>query len=96
MDVEPHICRHLHITGRVQGVGYRDWVVGTARALGLNGWVRNRLDGSVEAVAVGAPEAVAAFVDACSEGPALARVAEITVRELSVHAFDGFEFRPTV
>ena len=48
----------LRITGRVQGVGYRLWVTRTAASLGVRGWVRNRTDGSVEALVTGAPEAV--------------------------------------
>ena len=52
----------LRITGKVQGVGYRLWVMRTAARLGLRGWVRNRLDGSVEALVTGAAEDVAAML----------------------------------
>ncbi|HEY9567122.1 MAG TPA: acylphosphatase, partial [Thalassobaculum sp.] len=58
----------LFITGRVQGVGYRDWCVREAGRLGIDGWVRNRRDGSVEAVAHGAAEAVDGFTQACRQG----------------------------
>lgn len=91
----PEICRHLRISGRVQGVGYRDWAVRTARSFGLNGWVRNRMDNSVEVVAAGPADAVAQFIDACSEGPPLARVTDIAVHELHLPELEGFDFRPT-
>ena len=56
------IRRHLTITGKVQNVFYRDWMVEQAESLGLDGWVRNRADGSVEAVVQGAPEMVEAMI----------------------------------
>jgi acylphosphatase len=70
-------ARHLRIEGRVQGVGYRAWMVREASRLGLSGWVRNRADGSVEAVVVGPEPAVQALLTACRRGPALARVDHI-------------------
>ena len=66
--------RHVTISGRVQGVGYRYFVERAARSRDLEGWVRNRLDGSVEAVFAGSAEAVAAMIAACRRGPASARV----------------------
>ena len=65
----------LKITGRVQGVGYRLWATRMAANLGLRGWVRNRSDGSVEALVTGAPEDVAAMVEASRKGPIGAHVA---------------------
>jgi acylphosphatase len=65
--------RHVVIRGRVQGVGYRAWTEYTALERGLAGWVRNRRDGSVEAVFCGPAEAVADMVDACRGGPRGAR-----------------------
>lgn len=65
---------HVTIRGRVQGVGYRAWVEDEATARGLDGWVRNRRDGSVEAVFAGSAEAVAAMIEACRRGPSSARV----------------------
>lgn len=62
------------IRGRVQGVGYRAWVEHQARALGLEGWVRNRRDGSVEALFAGPADVVANMVALCHRGPAYARV----------------------
>lgn len=87
--------KRLVITGRVQGVGYRDWLVGEARALGLSGWVRNRADGSVEAVAAGG--AVDALVERAWRGPIMARVDGVAVSEAAAETLpDGFERRETV
>jgi|APSaa5957512535_1039671.scaffolds.fasta_scaffold330895_1 acylphosphatase len=67
----------LRIEGRVQGVGYRYWVVRQAGLIGIEGWVRNRRDGSVEAVLSGAPDAVLHMVSTCREGPPMARVTSV-------------------
>jgi acylphosphatase len=69
------------IQGRVQGVGYRFWTHGEADRLGLAGHVRNRPDGSVEALFSGAPDAVARMLEACRQGPPGARVTDIAVTE---------------
>jgi acylphosphatase len=66
--------RHVTVRGRVQGVGYRYFVEHEAQARGLEGWVRNRRDGSVEALFSGSVEAVAAMIAACRRGPSSARV----------------------
>lgn len=71
--------KRIFVTGRVQAVGFRDWVVRTAKAEGVTGWVRNRNDGSVEMIASGEEDAVARFAEACREGPALARVDNVEV-----------------
>lgn len=87
---------HLRIRGRVQGVGYRASMSREARRLGLSGWVRNRLDGSVEAAAVGDYDAVAALVEWAHRGPPAARVTEVEARPLAgAIDTDGFEQRPT-
>jgi acylphosphatase len=65
---------HVTIRGRVQGVGYRAWVEYQAVASHLEGWVRNRRDGSVEALFAGSPKAVAEMVALCRHGPPSARV----------------------
>jgi acylphosphatase len=87
---------HLHITGRVQGVGYRAWATLTARRLGLRGWVRNRADGSVEVLAIGTDDPVATMIEACREGPFAARVTEVAAGEAIDDGSDGFRPRPTV
>ena len=68
------VIRHVMIRGRVQGVGYRAWVEWEATARDLEGWVRNRRDGSVEAVLAGPTDAVTAVIAACRRGPSSARV----------------------
>jgi acylphosphatase len=68
------VVRHMMVRGRVQGVGYRAFVDHEARVRGLEGWVRNLRDGSVEAVLAGAEDVVAAMIAACRRGPSLARV----------------------
>jgi acylphosphatase len=67
----------LRITGRVQGVGYRDWAVREAHRLTLNGWVRNRADGSVEVMVSGAEMHVETFIARASQGPRSAQVANV-------------------
>ena len=69
----------VRITGRVQGVWYRGWTVGEAQARSLSGWVRNRADGSVEAVFAGERESVDDMVEACRRGPPAARVTGVEV-----------------
>ena len=89
------MARHLTIFGRVQGVWYRAWAVETARTLGLSGWVRNRSDGSVEALAQGAADAVDAFIRQAHDGPPAAQVTRIDVVDAPVGPVEGFEKRPT-
>jgi acylphosphatase len=71
----------LIITGRVQGVGFRYFVERSAARYGLAGWVRNRIDGSVEAVAAGPAQAVEAMIADCQRGPSTARVDFLRVIE---------------
>jgi acylphosphatase len=87
---------HLCIRGRVQGVWYRASTEQQARELGLRGWVRNRRDGSVEAVAEGEDEAVEALVRWCHQGPPLARVSEVERHDEEPAGLgEGFDVRPT-
>lgn len=74
------IARHVAIQGRVQGVGYRAWVADEAGRRALEGWVRNCREGSVEALFAGSEDSVAAMIDACHRGPALARVETVNVQ----------------
>ena len=89
------IARHLVIHGRVQGVWYRGWAVDTARSLGLAGWVRNRRDGTVEAVVQGDREAVERFVALARDGPPSASVERIEASDEETAVLSGFEQRPT-
>ncbi|MGY4479762.1 acylphosphatase [Bradyrhizobium sp. USDA 3364] len=95
------IC-HVTIKGRVQGVGYRAWVDEQANARGLEGWVRNRRDGSVEAVFAGADDVVADMIAACRRGPISARVDSVqadagTSDQLNLRgAGERFAFLPTL
>jgi acylphosphatase len=88
------IAKHLLITGRVQGVGFRFFVERVARELGLTGWVRNRHDGRVEAVVAGTPEAVQTMIDRARRGPRGAVVTNVKVSEAQ-GSFERFDILPT-
>lgn len=75
------MAKRLLVHGRVQGVGYRASFANKATSLGLQGWVRNRMDGSVEACVDGEPQAVEAIVVWARRGPSTALVSSITVEE---------------
>jgi acylphosphatase len=86
----------LRIEGSVQGVGYRDFVIASARELAVNGWIRNRSDGTVEAL-VSAPNAtVEKLVGLCMKGPPGARVANVELHKAEPPAETGFRRRPTL
>src|SRR5690606_34100215 len=89
------IARKLLISGRVQGVFYRGWMVAEAQGLGVAGWVRNRAEGDVEALVIGAPDAVAALIERCRSGPPAAKVTGIAVEETEIVEAEGFRQRPT-
>lgn len=89
-----HSVKHLRIFGLVQGVGYRESLRRQAEMLGLDGWVRNRLDGSVEAMVSGPADALEALVNWCWRGPALASVAQVDIDE-GYGIWHGFERLPT-
>lgn len=86
----------LRIHGRVQGVWYRAWTVEQARDLGVAGWVRNRSDGTVEALVHGPAAAVDALVARCHDGPAAARVDRVETTPSGEHPEPGFAQKPTV
>ena len=88
------MARHLRISGRVQGVGFRYSMADEAERLSVTGWVRNRRDGTVEAVVDGAPDAVEAIVAWARQGPRGAQVADVEVNEIA-ESFPRFEMRPT-
>lgn len=87
---------HIQIEGRVQGVGFRAFVDLQARSMGLDGWVRNRRDGSVEAVILGPRETVDHMLVLCRSGPADARVEMLRILDESSAAEPGFTVLPTV
>lgn len=75
------LATHVTIRGRVQGVGYRAWLADEAEGRNLEGWVRNRRDGSVEAVFAGPETVVTDMVAACRRGPSMARVDAVNHRD---------------
>ena len=81
----------VKIEGRVQGVYYRAWTHDTARSLGLDGWVRNASDGSVEAVFSGPALAVEEMLKLCADGPRDAKVTAVTVTDEGGAPPSGFK-----
>jgi acylphosphatase len=95
------VTRHVTFRGRVQGVGFRAFVEEAATRQGLEGWVRNRRVGTVEAVLFGDTATVDAVVEACRKGPAMSRVESIdqreaTADELKLRGSETFAVLPTV
>jgi len=88
------VTKHLIISGRVQGVGFRFYMERKARELGVTGWVRNRRDGGVEAVVQGSVEAVDAMIAWARRGPSSAVVADVRISDGSGE-YAAFEMRPT-
>jgi acylphosphatase len=85
----------VRITGRVQGVYYRGWTEDNALELGLDGWVRNRRDGSVEALFSGPSASVAEMLKRCHDGPPSARVEAVAIIEEGAASSPGFGVLPT-
>ena len=83
------------ISGRVQGVFFRSWTVGRAELRGLDGWVRNRADGTVEALFAGPADAVDRMLEACWRGPDHATVTDVRVEPAEDPGSTGFDQRPT-
>lgn len=93
--MEPRHTVHISIKGLVQGVAYRAWLRATAQDIGVTGWVRNRRDGSVEAVLQGSPQNVADVLRRCERGPPAARVEGVEVLEIKDDVYDRFQVRPS-
>ena len=98
---EGSVGRRVRIRGRVQGVWFRGWTSEQAKTRGLSGWVRNRVDGSVEALFIGPEPMVSAMIAACREGPPSAQVTQIEEKpynseEIDVDQPQGFATRSTV
>lgn len=89
------VSKHLRIHGSVQGVGFRQSMHAAAMQLGLSGWVRNRRDGTVEALACGPEDQVQALIDWARQGPAFAKVTQVVVTESSAQASDSFAILST-
>jgi acylphosphatase len=87
------IARDVVVTGRVQGVFFRDRTQREAYRLGVAGWVRNREDGAVEARLEGPPDAVAALVRWCRHGPRHAHVVDVRVTDVEPEGLEGFSVR---
>lgn len=92
-----HQTRHIIVTGKVQGVCYRDWTVRTAKSLGLNGWVRNLTDGTVEILANGDESALDQLEQECRAGSPAANVRNVisTVKDNPDDTDKGFHQKPT-
>lgn len=87
--------QHVRITGRVQGVGFRAWMEKTAERMGVRGWVRNRRDGSVEAVIAGDASKVDEMLTMCWRGPPAAKVNGVNVEDAPPPEGEGFDFKST-
>jgi acylphosphatase len=90
------VAMHLDISGKVQGVGFRYFVTRCAQHQGLRGWVRNRLDGSVEALLIGEEVAVAAVTEQCRRGPPPGRVDRLSATPAQDDGSADFVERATV
>ena len=84
---------HVFVSGRVQGVFFRDSTRQEAERRGLSGWVRNTEDGRVEAVFEGEPEAVRQMIEWCESGPSSADVDDVSVEQETPEGLSGFEVR---
>jgi acylphosphatase len=93
---EDCIARRIHVKGQVQGVWFRAWAVEQANELGLDGWVRNRQDGSVELVAAGPAVKVEEMIARCHRGSPASRVERVIVQETPGIVAAGFTQKPTV
>jgi len=86
----------LKVEGFVQAVGFRNFAIEKAKALNLDGWVRNRSDGTVEALISGSTKSVEAFVAACTQGPAGSKITSIDLHNAEPPEEKGFHRRPSL
>jgi acylphosphatase len=93
---QDRIARRIHVKGKVQGVFFRAWTVEQATGLGLDGWVRNRHDGSVEAVAAGPADKVEELIARCRRGSPASQVEAVIVEDTPGIVGPGFSQKPTV
>jgi acylphosphatase len=99
---EKRAIRRVMIRGRVQGVGFRAWTEDEAVRRALDGWARNRRDGSVEAVFAGPPDTVADMIEACRRGPPMSRVDAVETHDAHLNDLgqrrlgEKFSLLPTV
>jgi acylphosphatase len=90
------VAVHVVVKGRVQGVGYRMWAVGEAWRRNVRGWVRNRRDGTVEALLIGRAREVEALIALCRAGPRMAQVTELEREPADDDGTPKFYEKPTV
>lgn len=90
------VAKRITVHGRVQGVGFRAFVAGHASRLGLDGFVRNRKDGTVDVLCVGVEEEVSALIGLCHEGPPASQVEHVAVEDAKGIVDKGFVQKPTV
>lgn len=93
---DDHSHLRLRVEGFVQAVGYRNFAIEEATRLGLDGWIRNRTDGTVEILVSGETKAVEAFVAASMRGPAGSRVKNVELHNAEAPDEKGFRRRPSV
>ena len=85
--------RKVRIYGRVQGVFFRQWALGQARAVGVSGWIRNRPDGTVEAHVIGDEATLEKMIEALGRGPPQAHVEDLVVENIEPEDVEGFSVR---
>lgn len=94
-SASPTVAKRIRVSGRVQGVWYRGWTIDAATSLGLRGWVRNRRDGTVEALVIGPAARIDALIERCRLGPSAARVIDVAVAPAEDDGSVGFRQAPT-
>ncbi len=86
-------CQHIHITGKVQGVSFRYYILKEAQRLGINGWVKNLEDGRMEAIAQGKEEDLQQLLRLFRKGPPYAEVERVDMKEMPEQKLEGFEIK---